>query len=522
MLGSQGRRFRTADVLQEGDFSQFLLSSTLLTNLISLGFEKPSPVQREGIPIALRSENAMFQAKSGTGKTLVFAIAIVERFLRSQDKSNLGINIVIAPTREISAQSCQIIQALGQNAGISCELFIGGLSLKQDLAKIGDSKSPDVMVGTPGRLIQMLELIQEKKNFASRGIRMLVLDEVDQMMKMDEELARIFTLVKEINCKRKSLSCQVFTFSATYTDFDKECVLKFMKIVSPQSCSLVMIDEERPTLVGVTQLYDLVEETAGFQTKVEHLLKILSRTPFHQCIVFSNFKARAEEVVQVLNECGWPSIYIAGGQEQRLRLHALSHLKKFQVRILVSTDLTSRGIDASKVTLVINLDLPKDKQTYLHRIGRTGRFGTLGTAISIVEKSELGRLRDYANQGGLQSPLKHYRKIEGNHENFTELTDDHLNEEEKQSLQYFQEKQSVRGNLDSESISHVVQSNISPDEQPSLNKQSSYENTKHSSRSHRLPSDNIPLCNFTPLGRLPPAFPFSFLQTPASLWMFPE
>jgi len=189
---------------------------------------------------------------------------------------------------------------------------------------------------------------------------------------------------------------QTLVLSATYTTELIEKLSSVMK--SPKH---VLISLDAPSLHGVKQYYYPIEAGATpwktYNQKVTKLIQILSKVSFHQCIIFSNDRGRAESLTKLLCEQGWPSSFIAGGQDQDHRSNTFYSLKNFKLRILVSTDLTARGIDVEHVNLVINLDLPKDPETYLHRIGRTGRFGTYGVAITFISDSEKQTLENMCN-----------------------------------------------------------------------------------------------------------------------------
>jgi superfamily II DNA/RNA helicase len=197
----------------------------------------------------------------------------------------------------------------------------------------------------------------------------------------------------------------------------------------------VFVSVDAPSLEGVKQYYWKIiadHDPQAYIEKVKALIQILDSVPFHQCVVFSNYKSRAEDIVESLNKFGWPCVYIAGGMDQSSRNEAVSKLKSFSIRVLVSTDVAARGIDVDKVTLVINLDLPKDKSTYLHRVGRTGRFGTLGTAISIVNADEFQVLRGFIRE--TNSAIEEIDLNLVRNQARKSLTNDHFDEAQKKAL----------------------------------------------------------------------------------------
>jgi ATP-dependent RNA helicase DDX20 len=379
---------RTADVTLEAalssiDFSHFLLSESILKSLQVQGFVKPSPVQFRAIPVALTGGDLIIQAKSGTGKTLVFAIAALE-FIATRKlitNSKFPSVLIFAPTREVAVQIGQVIEALGSRLnGLSVGTFIGGDVVQKDIALL--KKSCHIAIGTPGRMEQLIHCGALKLS----EVRMIVIDEFDTEGFLD----KIEHLVLHEEMPEEQV--QVIACSATVTSE----VLDRIKTWMLSTPNEVMLDPLKPSLEGVRQFYLLSDPLK----KWESLISILQTIPFHQCVVFSNYKSHAEDILSMLERAGWPALYIAGGLAQHERNMAISRLKAFKLRVLVSTDVIARGVDVDKVTLVINLDLPRDKETYLHRVGRTGRFGSKGTAVSIVDEQELSQLREYAEGSG--------------------------------------------------------------------------------------------------------------------------
>jgi len=375
----QGRR-RTADVSTEEavTFRDMMLSEPVLRGLHDSGFERPSPIQLQAIPVGQFGTDLIAQAKSGTGKTCVFSVIVLEavRAARAQPQA-----VVLAPTREIAVQISDVISAIGAHCeGLRAEVFIGGIAITRDRER---ARSCNVVVGTPGRVCALLS----EGSLAVEAIRMLVLDEADKLL--DEIFLADIEYIVEALPPRK----QVLAFSATYTAEQRETLRGWMR-----QPNLVLLDADRVSLRGVMQRYELVpvpqsEGSSGryalYEGKAKVLLRVLDRTSFHQCQVFMNSRSRANDLVATLIHHGYPAAFISADLSQHQRNAVMSSMRALRLRVLVSTDLTARGVDVERVNLVVNVDLPKCAETYIHRVGRTGRFGTHGLAIALVGREEL-------------------------------------------------------------------------------------------------------------------------------------
>ncbi|XP_031557944.1 probable ATP-dependent RNA helicase DDX20 [Actinia tenebrosa] len=365
---------RTTDVWTEEqvDFESLLLSPLILKGLTDSGFEKPSPIQLKAIPLGRCGLDLIAQAKSGTGKTCVFSVIALENVLIENPATQV---LVLAPTREIAVQIKDVVNAIGCHLkGLSCQVFIGGLPVDDDKRVL---KGCQIAVGSPGRIKNLIE----NKHLKTDSIRMFILDEADKLLdeNFQEQINWIFSTLPG--------NKQMMAFSATYPEYLANHLTRYMR-----EPTFVRLNAADPTLQGIKQFYHVVPfhqlPHKIFQEKVEHLLKLLSKVNFHQCLLFSNYQIRAQSLSSTLCAKGWPATFIAGSQTQEKRLQAMDKLKAFKCRILISTDLTARGIDAENVNLVINMDVPRDGETYLHRIGRAGRFGTKGVAVTFVAKGK--------------------------------------------------------------------------------------------------------------------------------------
>ncbi|XP_075551030.1 uncharacterized protein LOC142584708 isoform X1 [Dermacentor variabilis] len=395
-------QWRSQDVLQSEDenatFEEFLLSRQLLSGLLKSGFVRPSPIQLRAIPLGLCGFDMVVQAKSGTGKTCVFSVLTLQAVNVSKNAVQV---LILAPTREIAVQSCDTICCLGCDMPeLRVYAFIGGVPIKEDLQKLTRCH---VAVGTLGRLLQLIQQGQ----LSLEWVRLLVLDEADQLLGegFQEDLRKLWASLPERR--------QVVATSATYPP-EVARVLEEELLHKPM---VVRLGADTPALLGVSQWYCLAEgtdEAAWFSRKLRTLDKLLRQMPFSQCLVFLNSQARAQSLEERLRRTGHRAQLLSGAQAQSERIKALVCLKAYRCRILVSTDLAARGIDAERVTLVIHFDVAYDLETHLHRSGRAGRYGTAGQAVTLVTGSqELQQLRTLCAPLGLDiRPLPGFPSLE--------------------------------------------------------------------------------------------------------------
>nr|XP_055023856.1 probable ATP-dependent RNA helicase DDX20 [Misgurnus anguillicaudatus] len=365
-------RTRTDDVQSNGgvEFSSLLLSKPVLEGLAASGFQKPSPIQLKAIPLGRCGLDLIVQAKSGTGKTCVFTTIALDTLILQNTVTQV---LVLAPTREIAVQIHSVVMAIGSAMeGLECHVFIGGRPVSQDKLHL---KKCHIAIGSPGRIKQLIEM----EALITSSIRLFVLDEADKLLEDDSSSS----FQEQINWIFSSLPTnkQMLALSATYPESLAQYLSRYMR-----EPTFVRLNPTDPGLLGLKQYYKIVPSHSLphkiFEEKLQCLLELFSKIPFNQALVFSNLHSRAQHLADILSSKGLPAVCISGGLSQDQRLEAMWKLKQYQCRVLISTDLTSRGIDAEKVNLVINLDVPQDWETYMHRIGRAGRFGTLGVAVT--------------------------------------------------------------------------------------------------------------------------------------------
>ncbi|KAG0340695.1 DEAD (Asp-Glu-Ala-Asp) box polypeptide 20 [Podila horticola] len=389
-------RFHSNDVQinEDLDFSSLVSNPALLQGLVQAGYQRPSPIQLKTIPLGRLGLDLIAQAKSGTGKTIVFSVIAIESVLSSKDTSESSSHqhqqpraVILAPTREIAVQIQEVIQSVlhnGLERKVVCHSMIGGMPIQQDKANL---QNCSIVVGTPGRIRSLISTGHLKPN----QTRLLVLDEADKLME-DAFKDDVIKIAQGLGSSK-----QVMAFSATYDD---DLLSQLDQLV--RDPVYIMLSNGTPELEAVLQFYKVVivpeaeksesmfmRQNQIVQRKFVELDSLLAHVPFYQAIVFINHRGRAGDLVKFLNRQGYPALHITAGISQQERLDVMAKARKFEIRVLVCSDLIARGIDIDRVNLVVNLDLPKDPETYLHRIGRTGRFGTTGLAVSLVDEVEL-------------------------------------------------------------------------------------------------------------------------------------
>merc|ERR1711865_1114192 len=349
-------------------FRDFLLKPELLRAIVDCGFEHPSEVQHACIPQAILGTDILCQAKSGMGKTAVFVLAC----LQQMDASEKAVKVpVVCHTRELAYQIKFEFERFAKFfAEVKTAVVYGGIPIAKDKEMLKDS-CPHVMIGTPGRVLALAR----EKDLKLDKCSQFVLDECDKCLdKLDmrKDIQQIFMETP----KKK----QVMMFTATLTTETRGLCKKFM--TDPHEIS---VDEEsKLTLHGLLQYYVKLDEKA----KNRKLNDLLDALEFNQVVIFVKSVQRATALDKLLVECSFPSLAIHSGLKQEERINRYKQFKEFQKRIMVCTDLFGRGIDIERVNIVINYDMPDEDDSYLHRVGRAGRFGTKGLALSFVSTDE--------------------------------------------------------------------------------------------------------------------------------------
>ncbi len=353
-----------------------------------IGFTICTPVQEAVIPRALRGEDVAAQAQTGTGKTAAFLISLFSRMIKNPavDLADSPQALIIAPTRELADQIYHEAARLGKFTGFRLLAVYGGIDYQKQMDTL--RKGVDVLVGTPGRLIDYYK----QHVYSLKKTRYLVIDEADRMFDMGfiDDLRFIIKKMQPYT-KRQSM-----LFSATLSYRVMELAYEHMNL--PEKISIT------PEKVTVEQVEQVLYHV-GKHEKIPLLLGILKKEAPDRAIIFVNTRRAAEMVVERLNRNNWKAQAITGEIEQKKRLRILADFKEGKLPILVATDVASRGIHVESVTHVINYDLPQDAEDYVHRIGRTGRAGLNGKAVSLADEEYVYSLEEIEQFIGQKIPV---------------------------------------------------------------------------------------------------------------------
>lgn len=360
-LPTKDRRVKTTDVTatKGHEFEDYCLKRELLMGIFEKGWENPSPIQEASIPIALTGRDILARAKNGTGKTGAYIIPILERIDIGKDKIQA---LIIVPTRELALQTSQICIEISKHMGCKVMATTGGTNLKEDILRL--QQQVHVVIATPGRILDLM-----KKGLAVMDkCGMLVMDEADKLLSQD------FKNMLDAVIGFLPPDRQILLYSATFPCTVDQFIKKHMH--NPYEINLM----EELTLKGITQYYAYVQE----KQKVHCLNTLFSKLQINQSIIFCNSTQRVELLAKKITELGYSCFYIHAKMRQDHRNRIFHDFRNGACRNLVCSDLFTRGIDIQAVNVVINFDFPKMSETYLHRIGRSGRFGHLGIAINLI------------------------------------------------------------------------------------------------------------------------------------------
>ena len=357
-------------------FETLGLAPALLRALADLGHTRPTPIQAEAIPPALAGHDLLAGAQTGTGKTAAFSLPLLDRLYvksRRPAQPKKPRALVLTPTRELAAQVHDSIKAYGRHLGVRSTTIFGGVGMQPQVEAL--RRGLDILVATPGRLIDHVQ----QKSVDLSGIEVLVLDEADRMLDMG-----FLPSIRRILGHLPRQNRITWLFSATFAPEIKALAGDFMRepmeiqVAKPNSIATTVSHRVHPV------------ELARKRELLQHLLADDSR----QTLVFSRTKHGADKLARVLDQSGLAAAAIHGNKSQNQRTRALGDFKSGKVQVLVATDIAARGLDIDQLPMVINFDLPMVAEDYVHRIGRTGRAGAEGLAISLVSHEEEGLLRD--------------------------------------------------------------------------------------------------------------------------------
>lgn len=356
-------------------FEDMPLNQALLRGIYSHGFEKPSPIQQRSIVPFLRGGDLIAQAQSGTGKTGAFSIGLLQRvdFRRAAQQA-----IVLSPTHELAQQTQEVVSALGEYLAVDhpgfCQVFVGGSRVEGDIRKLQSGAM--VAVGTPGRVSDLIR----RGALRTDSLKVIVLDEADEMLSQGfaEQIYEIFRYLPR--------DIQVVLYSATMPEAVLDITQRFMR-----DPTRILVNKEAITLDGIKQFYVAVTDD---QQKMEMLADLYESVSMAQSMIFANSKRKVDYIAEQLNQANHTVSSLHAEMPKSDRSRVLSTFRSGSSRVLVSSDLVARGIDVHHVNVVINFDLPQSKENYIHRIGRSGRYGRKGVAINFVAPSDIAALKE--------------------------------------------------------------------------------------------------------------------------------
>jgi len=344
----------------------------LLRGIYAYGFEKPSPIQKQSILPLLNGKDVLAQAQSGTGKTACFTISSLH--LVDVDINSTQ-TIIIAPTRELSYQIKNVVDDIGINIKkLKTQLLVGGTSTDNDI-KLLRENTPHIIIGCPGRIQDML-----RRKYINYNIKLLVLDEADEMLSsgFKEQIYNIFQYL--------SNDIQIALFSATIPSSLYALTDKFMR--NPVK---IIVKNEQLTLEGIKQYFVNLEDDNMKYDTLKDLFSIISVA---QCIIYCNSVKRVNDLYEAMAQDDYPVCQIHSSLDKIDRQANYDMFRRGDKRVLISSNVTARGIDIQQVSTVINFDIPKCCSTYLHRIGRSGRWGRKGTAINFITRRDVKNLKE--------------------------------------------------------------------------------------------------------------------------------
>ena len=352
-------------------FEDLDINDELLRGIYSYGFEKPSNIQYKSIPIINKSKDIIAQSQSGTGKTGAFVIGILNNIDISLKKTQY---IIITPTHELAKQILKVIESLSSYMEVTMAKVIGKTNINESIIEL--KKDPQIIVATPGRLLDMIN----KRHVFTDSIKTLILDEADEILSsgfMDS----IYNIIKSV-----PKTAQICLYSATMPKEILDLTNYFM-----DDPAMLLVNKDELTLEGIKQFYIDLKQ---YNWKFDVLYDIYETINITQSIIYVNSKTVLHNLYDRLSRDEFPVSYIHGDMITKEREENLDNFKNGKTRILLSTDLLSRGIDIQQLSLVINFDLPKNKETYIHRIGRSGRYGRKGTAINFVTSEDISYMKE--------------------------------------------------------------------------------------------------------------------------------
>ncbi|KAI9000862.1 DEAD-domain-containing protein [Trametes punicea] len=360
-------------------FDDLGLKEDLLRGIYAYNFEKPSAIQQRAILPIIQGRDVIAQAQSGTGKTATFSIAILQSIDVTVRETQA---LVLSPTRELATQIQSVVLALGDYMNVQCHACIGGTSIGEDIRKL--EYGQHVVSGTPGRVFDMIR----RRSLRTRNIKMLVLDEADELLNkgFKDQIYDVYRYLPP--------ATQVVLLSATLPYDVLEMTTKFM--TDPIR---ILVRRDELTLEGIKQFFVAVEKE---DWKFDTLCDLYDTLTITQAVIFCNTRRKVDWLTEKMRAANFTVSSMHGEMAQKERDAIMAEFRSGTSRVLITTDVWARGIDVQQVSLVINYDLPANRENYIHRIGRSGRFGRKGVAINFVTVDDVRILRDIEQYYGTQ------------------------------------------------------------------------------------------------------------------------
>uniref|UniRef100_A0A6C0JXJ9 Helicase n=1 Tax=viral metagenome TaxID=1070528 RepID=A0A6C0JXJ9_9ZZZZ len=355
------------------NWDELEIDTNLLRGIYAYGFEKPSPIQKKAIKPIIIGKDIIAQAQSGTGKTATFTIGALSHVNTESDTTQI---LCLSPTRELSIQTANVMKGIGSMIkNLRVQVLVGGSSIDEDIGNL-KGNVPHIIAGCPGRVYDMMR----RNHILSKNIKLVILDEADEMLSsgFKEQVYNIFQNFKS--------DIQVALFSATLPDHINGITSKFMR--NPVR---IQVKAEQLTLEGISQYYVAVEDDRQKYLTLKDLYSFMSVS---QTIIYANSIKRVAALYDAMIEDGFPVCRIHSGMDKAERDKAFADFRAGSYRVLISSNVTSRGIDIQQVSLVINFDIPKCVHNYLHRIGRSGRWGRKGVGINLITRRDVSKLKE--------------------------------------------------------------------------------------------------------------------------------
>jgi len=349
------------------------INPDLLRGIYAYGFENPSPIQRKGIKPLVDGRDVIGQAQSGTGKTATFCIGALSHVDVSQNTNQI---LIMSPTHELSRQTSKVITSLAEMMpGLRVKTIIGGSSIDEDVPYMRETP-PHIIVGCPGRVYDMIR----RRHINALTLKMVVIDEADEMLSQGfkDQLYNIFQYLNQ--------DAQIALFSATLPENIYSIANKFMR--NPVK---INVAAEKLSLEGIKQYFVALND--DYQ-KLETLKDLYSKISVSQCIIYCNSIERVSDLYTAMKEDNFPVCCIHSKMDNVSREKAFAEFRCGVARVLISSNVTSRGIDIQQVSIVINFDVPRDVHNYIHRIGRSGRWGRKGVGINFITRRDVPKIKE--------------------------------------------------------------------------------------------------------------------------------